>query len=290
MSDSDGEAEADPTEEECQEPDAPEEHSDEPADSFTHDDELQESFSGEPIPSVMGEDGMPVLVVDEVLIDAHSPPFLPEKNQICHELGEEFVVRDVDWEILARWDRKNVRRLADGTYLAAVQDASLIEAGLARRWKLASPSQDWAELFVLLDNASDNRGCHRQATLELAVEPLRPQCEHLMLQLIPPAQSQAHVLKQGWMRRYCMARRSVAGAFLSLTEQEMKACSLRDPYDAESAELLTYFDRTLAEKSRNRSYHKMFNVKEDRESEDKPLEAFDAATKAMLAGKEEESP
>lgn len=285
MSDSDGAREdedCEPTEEECQEPEESEQLNEEPADSFTMDDELQEAFTGAPIARVMDADGMPTPIVDDTLLDAHSPPFLPEENQICHELSEEFVIRDDDWRILARWARKDVRRLPSGEYLAPIQEALLVDSWLGEQ-KQNNPAMDWGELFILLTNvAGPVGGQHRQATLEVAVEPLRPKCEHLLLQLIPPPKSQAHILKQGMMHRYCMARRSVAGAFLSLTERELKACSLRDPYDAASDELLKYFDRTLAEKSRNRTYHKMFNVKEDRESADAPLEAFEAATKAML--------
>jgi hypothetical protein len=71
----------------------------------------------------------------------------------------------------------------------------------------------------------------------------------------------------------------------------MKACSLREPFDLVSASHLTTFDRTLAEKSRNRTYNKMFNVKEDREhDEDKPLAAFEEATAALINAAKEPTP
>ncbi len=289
MSDSDGdrgEEERDPTDEECEEPEAPEELNEEPADTFTFDDELQEAFTGAPIARVMGEDGLPVPVVDDVLLDAHSPPFLPETNQICHELAEEYVVRGADQEILARWDRASVRRLPSGAAMASVETATWIDPQLEAMAAGASDHERWERLFSLLGGAAKRNS----TTLELNVSPLRPACKHLLLQLIPPPKSQAHILKQGAMHRYCTLRRSVAGAFMSLTEREMKACSARDPFDLESDEKLAYFDRTLAAKSRNRTYHKMFNVKEDRESDDKPLSAFNDATQSMLENAASEEP
>lgn len=293
MSDSDGdrgEEEREPTDEECEEPEAPEELNEEPADTFTFDDELQEAFTGAPIARVMGEDGLPVPVVDDVLLDAHSPPFLPETNQICHELSEEYVLRDVDGDILARWDRGSVRRLPNGAAMASIQTATWIAPMLEAAVAGASDGERWEQLFSLLwRDAAEPAAKHNGMTLELHVAPLRPACKHLLLQLIPPPKSQAHILKQGAMNRYCTLRRSVAGAFMSLTEREMKACSARDPFDLESDEKLAYFDRTLATKSRNRTYHKMFNVKEDRESEDKPLSAFNDATQSMLENASAES-
>jgi hypothetical protein len=92
------------------------------------------------------------------------------------------------------------------------------------------------------------------------------------------------------MDRFCSARRSVAGAFMSLTEREMKACSMRDPFDLVSGEKLIHFDRTLAEKSRHRTQHSMFNIKEDLESEDKPLAAFEATTEALIESAKKDTP
>lgn len=268
------------TAEECQEPEA-----DEGAESFTRDDELQEAFNPGPIARVLGEDGMPVPVIDDQLVDAHAPPFLPEKNQICHELAEEFVVRNPDGEILMRWPRAAVRRTPYGVYYAGVKDGSAEHESLEVGNPEEYDAETWARLLypMLAENGGNENAC------EVVVEPLRPACAHLVRQLIPPAASQAHVLKRGWMKRLCSARRSVAGAFLDLGEDEVKACSMRVPFDAASDAELVEFDRELAEKSRNRTHHKMFNVKQDLENEDKPLEAFQEATRVMLEAAKKET-
>lgn len=269
------------TAEECQEPEA-----DEGAESFTRDDELQEAFNPGPIARVLGEDGMPVPVIDDQLVDAHAPPFLPEKNQICHELAEEFVVRAERGDVLMRWPRDKVTRKPDGSYWA---DASEGEPTPALTKKAERDGAQDAAGYLYVDSREEDVDREQEPKQVLRVQPLRPACQHLVRQLIPPAASQAHVLKRGWMKRLCSARRSVAGAFLDLGEDEVKACSMRVPFDAASDAELVEFDRELAEKSRNRTHHKMFNVKQDLENEDKPLEAFQEATRVMLEAAKKET-
>ena len=55
-------------------------------------------------------------------------------------------------------------------------------------------------------------------------------------------------------------RRSVAGAFLTLKDGAMKACSFRDPPNERSDEALDDFDTTLIGKSRDRVNLPMFNL------------------------------
>jgi hypothetical protein len=310
MSDSDdvvGDEDRPATEADCIEPS---QDLDEAETSFTRDDELQEAFNPGPTRYVTDDtDGMPRPVIDDVLLDAHAPPFLPEKNQICHELSEEFVVRNRFGEILMRWRREDVRRTPNGEHWAEIIKGKPCDALLEHLRALPrGPDETVADWIIAErvhavfmstipsspDLSIEYPGCEfsgEHESLEVKVQPLRPACSHLVLQLVPPAQSQAHIYKQGQMSRYCSVRRSVAGAFLCLSQEEMKACSMRDPFDLVSGEMLSYFDRTLAEKSRNRTYGKMFNVKEDREhDEDKPLQAFEEATAAIIAAAKEPTP
>ncbi|NIR32906.1 MAG: hypothetical protein GWN84_27150, partial [Gammaproteobacteria bacterium] len=92
------------------------------------------------------------------------------------------------------------------------------------------------------------------------VEPVRPQCKHYVEQLEPlsPSQMASGHYKWGWMHRYCAARRNVAGAFMELQDGEMKACSLREPYDVETGALLRRYDEHMLEKSTNREFYPLF--------------------------------
>jgi hypothetical protein len=87
-------------------------------DSFTFQDEHEEAFGKPDLRHVTDdEDGMPKPMVDDVLQDAHVPPFLPESNQICVADLRQFVVRDDDWgDIIASFPPSHVKRAPDGRY------------------------------------------------------------------------------------------------------------------------------------------------------------------------------
>lgn len=194
-------------------------------DSFDLHDELVEAFGKPQLKYEGGEyakttDTLPKPIDDGDLADAQAPPFLRE-NQCCIGDRSRFVVRDARGRVKRSFEPDKVAQDPDGRYRVRGDD----------------PLDD-----------------------PLVVEPLRPQCKHYVRQLTPPTPSEllsGHI-KKGWVKRYCAARRSVAGAFLELTDSHIGACTLREPYDVATSRLLDEFDDTLEGRSRNREYVDMF--------------------------------
>lgn len=198
-------------------------------DAFTFEQELDEAF-GDPRPIYAGGEytqdtaELPRQLDDGDIADAHVPPFLRE-NQVCIADRTEFVVRDEWGDITRRFKPEEVTLCEDGRY----------------------------RVFETID---DQRACRHEVT------PIRPECEHLVRQLRPPSPTEqiAGSVKIGHMKRYCAARRSVAGAFLELTDRALLACSMRRPYDVATSRLLDYFDDKKEAQSRDREHVPMFNL------------------------------
>jgi len=226
MSNTDGPKDAVGTDEavDQEEPDARE--------SFDLRDELTEAF-GTPRPTYAGgeyaakPDDLPRQLDDGDAADAHAPPFL-KSNQCCIADRSEFVWRDDRGRVTKTFQPAEVTRDPDGKYRTVVE-------GWSRRQLVSLP---------------------------VIVEPKRIECVHLVRQLQPPTPSEraSGYVQKGWVKRYCAARRSTAGAFLDLTDREMGACSLRDPFDAVTAQKLDDFDDSLEGRSANREYAPMFDL------------------------------
>ncbi len=231
MSNTDGDQAVGP--DDCVEKEDPEAH-----DSFDFRDELAEAF-GEPRPTFVGgqytqaTESLPQQVDDGDVADAHAPPFTAS-NQCCHADRSAFVVRDERGRVVRTFAPSDVKRDPDGRFRAEVE-----------AWQ-----------------ASNDAHSPRLVRLTLVVEPKRIECRHLVRQLKPltPTERLTGHYSYGWMHRYCAARRSTAGAFLDLTDQEMAACSLREPYDEASASRLDAFDDKLQHRSENREYTEMFKL------------------------------
>lgn len=282
---------------------------DEAEQSFDVMDEMYEAFGDAPSAYIGGhyttnEEELPKPAVDDVLADAHVPPFLKE-NQICIEDSTEYVLRDRWNEVLARFEPAVVDRSLGGE--ARVSNAQALDALGTRKPEDMSPRiamitfAIWmlvvgAFMAFFLQEERDAlravaagvpavlslglllvafRFCRPITASEIlkregieerggyvAVEPKRPVCRHYVRQLYPPAPSEfrAGTVKKGWLRRYCSARRTVAGAFMDLTDRDIKACSIREPYDVASDELIRDFDQSLEEKSRAREHLPMFQL------------------------------
>lgn len=261
----------------------------EAAGQFTHMDEQHEIFTGQPEMRVIADDGLPAPVVDDVVLDAHAPPYIPETNQVCAALDHVFVIRAVnDGDVLASWPADKVRRVPNGEYRASLTDCEMGEK-LTKEVgpQITEPARGAAIRDVLGRHCRDWGYALDGETLDIQVEPLRPRCEYYLLQLRPPSKSMEYVLKQGELTRHCMLRRSVAGAFMGLGNEAMKACSARMPFDLETDEKIVYFERTLADKGRHRTYHPMF-VDKTKDGED-PHAAFKKLSEELL-GKEGKLP
>jgi len=161
--------------------------------------------------------------------EAWAPPFTLE-NQVCVADHSKYVKRNAFGEITSEYTPEEVTHAPDGTFYVHGKPA-LRETVHARE----------------------------------RVVPVRAECRHYVRQLDPPSpnlRSQGYT--RGSMNRYCSARRNTAGAFFRLKDGEMGACSMRDPYDQESATKLAEFDALLLKKSSERTYLSMFDLESER--------------------------
>lgn len=175
---------------------------------FSAEDEFHDSFPVEPIQMGMHpDDGMPV-PVDGNLQDSFAVPFTYE-TQLCVEDAREYV------ELYLEEIANNASEFDNhGRY-------SLV--GVERKRRHFS----FAELSM-----PPRFGYHvvSDGARWLAVRPKRPKCKHLKRQVLNsrlgiPEGEFGHQE----VFRLCTARRSNGGAFMSLRDQGIYQCDLRDP-------------------------------------------------------------
>lgn len=213
----------------------------EAGEDFTAWDEYDEAFGKEPVRRVLDAEGLPAPVVDDVGNEAHAPVFT-EENFVCIADTRAFVIRD-DWgQVMARFEPDEVEHTPNGDYRVPTELA-LERVG------------DNSLLGVIAGGTSLGR---RPWT---SVQPVRPTCRHLIQRLNPPGVNQNLTL--GWLERHCSVRRTTSGAFLRLTDEAVRACSAREPYDVESSALITRFNAIKIDQGRARTYHSLFNIVSD---------------------------
>jgi hypothetical protein len=78
--------------------------------------------------------------------------------------------------------------------------------------------------------------------------PGRPQCKHYVRQLVPFEGNSDH----NDMERYCTKLRDESGELVSLKNQEVLACELRDPPDPASQALLDEHDAEILRRAAER--------------------------------------
>lgn len=222
---------------------------------FQADDELYEQFRAEPIPVIIAEDGLPQ-PVDESPNPA--PPFGPD-TVVCIEDEREYVELFLDeleprgWKLVAGVAGSNCRWSApgmpdghwldpDGLALNERYDASG-RTNARRRFPPSSVFERWGVIFAVTDDKK-----------KAIVRPARERCRHYRRQnfINDDRPDIGDVSKPGskLVFRVCTARRSNGGAYLSLRDEAVFACDLRDPFDESSVErFLDAPDRTaIAEK------------------------------------------
>lgn len=86
------------------------------------------------------------------------------------------------------------------------------------------------------------------------VEPIRPPCRHYVRQMTQLPENPERQL----ILRLCSARRTVEGAFMSVSNLAMWACTMREPRHLESEKQLDDFDTKKVEEGRNRQYDSIF--------------------------------
>jgi hypothetical protein len=189
--------------------------------------EINEAYSPEPATMVLHpEDGLPV-PADERSDLAIAPAFTYD-NMVCVEdarvlveifkeewgFGEGVKVcpaaRRLDEEVYREDGPIRIRQLS--MYL---EDGS---ERIRRRFEPTMATKRYGQLYV------ETEGAH------VPVRPIRPQCAHYTRQVfsndsIPDPNDAGHLI----IFRNCSARRSIGGAYLSLRDEAMYACSLRLP-------------------------------------------------------------
>lgn len=270
------------TEEEAAEPAEPE-RADEDGNraSFSPWDELQEAFGDTKAMQVVVDDGLPTVRVSEGN-DAHAPA-LSVAEFCCLEDTSQFVIRGPWREIAAKFEPKDVQRAPDGRYRVKIdvvlERLQLLIARMRKEAREASHAgaeiDDKTALSALLCSwrVQNALGARRTAADRavassevlvaqmvpagdpdwVEVEPLRAVCAHLVLQLGPLTDNEkAMGYSKGWLQRFCSVRRTVAGSFMRLTDDAMRACNVRDPIDSSGLELMREMDEVQVERSATR--------------------------------------
>lgn len=178
---------------------------------------LDEAFVSEPIPVVIDPtDGLP-RPVDDFDRSKLAPPFNHE-SFVCMEDDRAWV------EVFTDEDDRSW----GGSFLTAVR-SRWDESGDERERRQFSPSQvveKWGSKW-----ARDPEGSEAY----IPVRPIRPGCVHYTRTVFCADPSiPVGTFGSQDLHRTCMARRSVGGAFMSLRDEAVYACEIRQPRDEKS--------------------------------------------------------
>lgn len=193
------------------------------------------------------KDGLPKPAIVNAVSDAVAPPLDP-KTLVCMGDESSFVLRDEWGNALGEFAPDAVERMPDGRVTITGAEVwratghesfvllvlSLVRGLLglifgSRCWLYSAKLKRWYDPAELVE-----------------VEAIRPQCRHYARQLIDFPQSEDAV----WNIRNCTARRTDYGDFMSLNDQRMLACELRDPQIGSNRERIEAFDEVAVQMGR----------------------------------------
>lgn len=200
-------------------------------------DAIYQQMQEERLDFALAPDGLPTPVVRTKLPLA---PTLHQDTLICMGDTSSFVIRD-DWgNVLVTIDPANVERTGGGSW--RVKTSHLVELGLCEKLNVPVSAKIMDKVYWELATEI-YRACHVTADEKWTeVTPIRPQCIHYARQMTDFGDD----LEHKFVERLCTARRDSGGEFLSLRDNRMYACELREPYHVSSVE--TYLDQFDAEK------------------------------------------
>jgi hypothetical protein len=220
--------------------------------SFGPDEELHESFPVEPIPTVLGADGMPAFIEPDPS-DTQAIPFTWE-TQLCIGDDREYV------EIFGQeLPGRGWVPLADDA--DEFDDGDLVDDDDRLMW--LSPDGDPIAIDFLSRYSPDGtervRRTFKPEEVEhlwgvalvrgapgcwLPVRPRREPCKHYCRQVFSnDSQKDPALPGHQIVFRVCKARRSNGGAYMSLSNEAVYACDFRDPHDEVSTGLQDKKDR-----------------------------------------------
>lgn len=238
--------------------------------------EVQEDFRPRPIPRSIAADGMPAPNLPPPRSDI---PALSIESLVCMADTSKFVIRDPFGDVVAEFSDSEVSRSARGAFrvpteLAIERMRLLLERD---RKQSLEDVKDGAMMALvhshmtadLIEDASDralfaaklvqyaNAGHVIRVTREwIEVEPIRPECTHYVRQM---SQFDYNPENQK-IYRLCSARRSTEGAFMSVSDRGVWACSMRSPRDLTSEAALDDFDRKKIVEGKDRVYLPLFGA------------------------------
>ena len=236
MSD-DGETRDDAPEEETVVPAEPDD--DEPED-FSPFDEVYDDFLAEPLPKIIGDDGLPEHV--DTGTKSHLPPLSP-KTLVCMGVFTKFVLRDSWREIVAEFEPSEVDHAPNGKWRVPLE---LARERLDLAIALKRTEAGAAEIAMVAE---------RRSIGWIEVEPLRPPCKHYVRQF---TQFELNPENDAALR-LCAARRTTEGAFMSVRDRRFEACDMREPRDLDSEKILDDFDAKKIREGDRREYFSIFD-------------------------------
>lgn len=195
-------------------------------------DEIKDAFQLERPVMVIGLDGIPSEADRTTESDI---PALSTKSLVCMGDFSSFVLRRYSTrDIIATVPTEKVERGPSGAWRTRISNLTFVSESAAAgydetfylRWR-ALEGEDWQE-----------------------VEPIRPPCQDYVRQEAPFQHNGAHSA----FLRLCSARRTTEGAFMSVADSGMFACSMRSPRDLESERRLDDFDQKKIAQGRERVF------------------------------------
>ena len=202
---------------------------------FSMTDQLHDEFPIEPIPVVMAEDGLPKPVTSDPQ-DATAIPFTYE-TQLCIEDDREYIELTKEDLWAREWDLLDAPRGEPSTWLTPkgtrIQGVCVRsrfdEDGLFQALSAYKPEEveeRWGHHFI-----KDDEGWR-------PVRPRRERCKHYFRQVFSnDSQKDPALPMHQIVFRLCKARRSNGGAYMSLSNEAVYVCDVREPFDVPTSRL-----------------------------------------------------
>lgn len=220
--------------------------------AFEPEDKFHGAWQPETLVTTLASDGLPDMSVGDPTGDA--PPPLTYDTLVCIEDDREFV--EVWLEDVARGHRKYWKRIDSEikepwlTWLLKRSQGDGLPVGHLLRSRYVNGLEMERRVFKA-DAVRKAYGCYEvhfngegdRPDKYVLVRPKRPVCEHYRVQIFAKSGSSPGEPGHLDIHRNCMARRSIGGAHLGLTDEAVYACQHRSPRDPHSEKYMR--DRDL---------------------------------------------
>lgn len=217
-----------------------------------HDDEpivttntiFHDAFPGRAMPIIMDpDDGLPR--PDDARGQLVAPP-LSVETFVCMEDDSEFVEVFVD---------DGLPRPATDTFAAVSKWSDDGKPAMPRIFKEA------VERYGVLCAAQDGQPLLTIGKQLIAVRPKRPQCKHLVTRINVDTSIDNQGKPATPVMRFCSAFKTVGGAYFSLMDENIIACTHRDPPDPATQALVRQKEREKVAQGKERTHLPMFNLR-----------------------------